>query len=427
MKNEFIVSRKFKAGALQYAIFISFVISSILLSFIVYRGLRMRHIQIELDYFKKSNDLESALVVFLSNPAKYHNSKFLTIDVYNDSTSLVQMHKQAWGIWDIIKASIKYRDMTLEKSIIAGKDAFNGDSIALWVPDYSQTIYASGNTIIKGNAYLPVNKIQKASIEGSPFPDAEVVKGKITPSSKVLFDIATSLKEKITFWQDNDSLVQMSENVFNINDNQIEGSLTIPTKIYYSERTFQLSGIKAKNNIAFLSPSTIFIKKDAMLDHIIVSAHKVLIEDGFKGIIQVIAQDSVIVGKDCILEFPSAILVNNQDVSPTYVEIGSKSRLEGVIIVTQENQSTKEPFLNIEHQAIINGEVYIKGSLQLQGIIQGSLNCKGFFLKTKKAYYNNHLLDNEINFYSLHKEYGGIDFKNGYCDQILAFLEERMY
>ena len=64
----------------------------------------------------------------------------------------------------------------------------------------------------------------------------------------------------------------------------------------------------------------------------------------------------------------------------------------------------------------------MNGTVNLQGKIHGSLACKGFYLRTRKAYYINHLFDNEINFDSLSGYYTSLDLNRGYDDQIIEFI-----
>jgi len=56
----------------------------------------------------------------------------------------------------------------------------------------------------------------------------------------------------------------------------------------------------------------------------------------------------------------------------------------------------------------VEGQVYVEGNIELRGKITGSLYCDGFMLKTKAAYYENHLLNTAVDFEALSKNFCGI-------------------
>ena len=74
----------------------------------------------------------------------------------------------------------------------------------------------------------------------------------------------------------------------------------------------------------------------------------------------------------------------------------------------------------------IKGQVYHHGKVELLGNIYGSLYCEGFIRKTKRAYYENHLLDNVIDFKRLPVRFVGVDLFQGYDDQIIEELETNL-
>jgi hypothetical protein len=415
-----------KGGALYYVVFISYIIISFLILLISYRAIKLRFIQNELEYFDASDNLRSALTLYLSYPERYQEMDSVNLDVFSDSTSIVKIRKEAWGILDILHASTRYRDTSMRKSVIAGKDPFNGDSVALWIPDNSQNIFASGETLIKGNVKLPSKGIQKASIEGHQFAFEQLIHGRILPGEPDLFELDSKLIKKIKIWQNFDSISIFNPVVNQIYESSMSISYTLEPLIYFNSESFELSCIDAKGKILFLTPSMIIVRNDAILDGIILSAGKVFIEDGFRGSLQIFATDTVIIGSNCTLKYPSALVLFNQNHNPVYVEIGESSTLDGVIIINQTLLSTKEPFLKISKGSQITGQIYLNGNIQLIGKIFGSLICKSFYLTTRKAYYINHLLDNEINFLKMPTSFVGVDFKYGYNDQIIEFLEETL-
>ena len=180
--------------------------------------------------------------------------------------------------------------------------------------------------------------------------------------------------------------------------------------------------MKAKGKIGIFSKKSVYIRKDNDFKGVIIASGKIIIEEGFCGCLQLFAHDSLIIGSNSNFQYPSFIILYNQNVNPVYLEVGDSSIINGDVIVCQEEKSTKEPFLKIGKDALVRGQVYVNGTVNLQGKIHGSLACKDFYLRTRKAYYINHLLDNEINFDSLSGYYTSLDLNRGYDDQIIEFI-----
>lgn len=378
----------------------------------------------ETDFFKKIADLRSALVLYLTYPEKYQDADTICLDVHNDSTSLVHVSKSFWGIWDIIHVKTFYRGMNLTKSVLVGKDPYRSDSLALFMPDRSQSIFASGNTFIRGNIKISQKGLQQAAIEGKPLSIMNLHEGRILPGEKDIPGLNCKIVQKILFWQSYDSLIQYSININQFLEREIICRDIQSPMIFADKKSFQLSGIQATGQVAFVTPELVIIKNDTRLDGIIISAGKVLVEDSFTGHIQIFCRDSIVVGANCKLEYPSCLVIYNAGVNPAYIELGDSSVIEGIIICHQSQFSSAPAYFKIGKHARVVGQIYHNGTIELKGIIHGSLICRAFYLQTHKAYYMDHLLDNEIDFLQLPQSYVGIDFQNGYNDQIIAYLEE---
>ena len=411
------MSLNVNGGALYYVIFISFILSLCIMSLLSWRYLNIRTISTEIDYYRKKDDLRSAIILYLTYPEKYQKTDSTEIDIFEDSSSIVYIRRKTWGVLDILQASTNYRDTTLSKSLIVGKDLHHTDSVALWVPDISQILYASGNTSITGNVKIPIKGLQKASIEGNVFKGDHIFSGRQMKSDPELFEIAGYLKKKIKSSMNLDSLKEMSGG----ENEQVQIRYNQTPYYYYFGDDIQISGFEAKGKIGILSKKSIYIRKDNNLDGVILVADKINVEDGFTGRVQLFARDSLIIGSNSYFKYPSFIILYNQNVNPVYLEIGDSAIINGDILVCQEEKSTKEPFLKIGKDALIRGQVYVQGTVNLIGEIYGSFYCKDFYLKTRKAFYINHLLDNEINFDSLPGYYSGSDLNEGYDDQIINF------
>jgi hypothetical protein len=178
--------------------------------------------------------------------------------------------------------------------------------------------------------------------------------------------------------------------------------------------------------VGFCSTGTILIQKDAILHGTLVTASRIIVEDGFCGEVQLFAQDSLVIGEDCNLRFPSVACLSSNNVSNLHMEIGEFSSIEGTVLVYQAQLAAQKPFLAVEEGVLIVGQVYHQGKINLLGAIHGSLYCETFYLKTDRAHYENHLLDNEIDFLKLPRLFVSIDLIHGYHDQIIDIVDQRL-
>lgn len=411
-------------GAIYYVIFLVFILSTVSMMFIVHRYLRMKSVRAELEYFRKMDDLSSALSLYLSDPETYQEPQEADMILFEDTSSMVHISVSPLGLFDILTATTWYRGKQLRKSVIAGKDPFNGDSIALYVPDHGQTLYVSGDSRIRGNVSIPAKGLQRASIEGKPLRIAEPVKGRILKSQPTIPALSPRITDKIKSVQKSVSIMQTGRHISFLTAASLSNSFNNDIEWYWSEEDFQISDISALGAVGFHCPGTILIRNDSRLDGTIISASSVLIEDGFGGAIQVFAKDSLVVGDGCTLTYPSVLCLYNGNINPVYVSIGKGSSVDGIVIVSQVQLSTKKPVLKVHSKGLIRGQVYHDGIIQLLGTVHGSLYCEGFCLETSRAYYENHLLDNRIDFLLLPRYFVTIDLLHGNNDQVIDIINE---
>lgn len=416
-------NKALEGGALYYVIFVVFVLSAIVSLFIMQRALSSRQIRSEINYFERIDDLNSALVLYLNEPELYQQTNAVIMELFEDSTRQVEIFRHHLGLLDLISARVVYKGKALSKTILGGMDPFGGDSISLYVPDKGQALFASGNTIINGNAVLPVKGIQRASIEGKPLQRSVPVKGMVSVSNATLPALAPWMNLKLNRMLDLDSLLLISGSLQNLLASSIEEPSLEKIRWYGSEDDFQISGLDAKGAVGFISKGAIYIRKDAQLDGSIISASKILVEEGFQGRVQLFARDSLVLGAACKLDFPSVLCVYNNNVNPVFLKLGQSSVVNGYVLVCQPNLSSTKPFIQMERGSLIRGQVYHQGIVELLGSIHGSLYCEGFYRKTKRAFYENHLLDNKIDFYQLPPNFVFIDFLKGFNTQIIDVLQ----
>lgn len=419
-------TKSVRGGALYYVIFVVFVLTAITSLYAMQRGVKARQLIQELGYFTCLDDLNSGLSLYLSEPEVYQNSATSELVLFEDTSRRVIITRKPYGLLNLITAKTTYRGKLLSKTLLVGKNPFHGDSIALYVPDRQQTLHASGNTIIHGNVVIPAKGMQRAAIEGKPLKADYVVSGNITPSGDSLPMLAKGIVEKLVLIQNLDSLCKFATPISELYQASIVNAVNENIQWYGSGDDYQISGFEASGGVGFCSSGTILIRKDARLHGTLITAASILVEDGFEGDVQLFAQDSLIIGKECKLRFPSVACISSRNVNNLHMSIGEHSFIEGTVLVSQSQLAAKKPFLAVKEGVLIVGQVYHQGSINLLGRIHGSLYCESFYLKTDRAHYENHLLDNEIDFLKLPGFFVSIDLIQDYNDQVIDIVDQRL-
>ena len=99
--------------------------------------------------------------------------------------------------------------------------------------------------------------------------------------------------------------------------------------------------------------------------------------------------DSVIVGENVQLHYPTALVVQPEQLEG-HVSIGEHSTMAGVVVAGTSQQRGS---LSLGKGCRLVGEAFVNGATEVKGSIEGQLTTKEFTLKTASATYRNHLLD----------------------------------
>ena len=111
--------------------------------------------------------------------------------------------------------------------------------------------------------------------------------------------------------------------------------------------------------------------------------------------------------ENCYLEYPSVVCLskNLRVKEKRTINIGSGTKVEGIILAYEKEYQKHPPHVGLEKGTKVVGEIFVKGSVDLRGELEGSLSCKSFQVRTKTATYDNYILDGKINRTLLSKEY----------------------
>ena len=346
--------KKLKAGALYYAILVSFIVALLSGFLILNIWYHHYHTLMLIQNIKLDRNNRSALIIAIESPDLLNINQSKLIDLYsnNDNNNKIILTKKLWGGYYILKAETEWRNIKNSLMELCGSDIKNGESMALYLTDNDRYLSVSGNTILKGNCYLPKTGIRRSDIEGLGFSGDELVNGEIKISDTNLPSIEPLFIESNKFYLSNnkfqlDSVLTFQN--FKITDS-LYNSFNNKTVLIYSNNWIYLSNNIIKGNIKIVSTKGIKIDKNSKINDVIFYAPKIVIEANFSGQVQLFAKDSIIINEGAKLLFPSFVAILNHDIKNPIIDIHKKSSIAGdILLYSPENSNSILPNCNLEN------------------------------------------------------------------------------
>ena len=148
------------------------------------------------------------------------------------------------------------------------------------------------------------------------------------------------------------------------------------------------------------------IKNTTHLHDIILIAPIIELKDKVEGNFQVIASKTIKIGKECKLNYPSALVLlqdknrsSASEINPieNQIYIDQKTQIKGTICyfesIKEDNFKTQ---IVLKEQAKITGEVYCEGNFELSGILSGSVYTYQFISNKAGSIFINHIYNGQI-------------------------------
>ncbi len=327
----------------------------------------------------------------------------------------VILEKRMWGVYRIGMSTAFERGDTLRKMALLGTEVPPEDRLAVYLADENRPVSVSGRTTIRGKAFLPPAGVRKAYIEGQAYEGADnPVAGTIASSRPALPSLSSAITALLFDWLKAapDSLPRGS---FPGTGDSLLHPFNQPALVLETTDSLLLGNIGLSGNILLHSTAPVIITADTRLDGVLIFAPEVAIHDGFSGELQVFARDSIVVGSNCFLRYPSALAVLHTDTADATQEtqpelrIGTRSRIEGLVCTyAPERRQQFLSVMKINRQAVVMGQVYADGLLELQGTVEGSTWCRRFMLQTPSTLYENFILNGVMDHQSLSPDFAGV-------------------
>lgn len=400
---------KVKSGALQFVVFTGLVIAILLAAFVT-----LTHVH---TLFKKQTGLAIKTIknVDLGLGASLNGGlsggPLFLEDETNES---VIIKKEVWGIFEKITTTATLKKNSFTKVALLGGS--NPDRTALYLKENNQPLIVVGNTRIEGTSFLPKQGVKAGNISGNSYYGTSLIYGNISVSEDEL-PMPINIERVNNELYDPESFDEIAYTSFKPGK-KYANSFLEPTQLMYDSAPIHLTNLELIGNIIIQSESAIIVDPSATLKDVVLIAPKIDIQNNVRGNFQAIATNTIILGTNCELQYPSALVLKTIDRTATEIEeehiyIGDNSIIKGVVLYTGE--STKQlfkPQLTVEENAVIHGELFCEANLELKGTVYGSVYTSGFILRKSGSIYLNHIFNGHIIAADLPEAYAGIVFKN---------------
>lgn len=382
-----------KAGALYFSIVVAFIIAMICASLIMlaahYRGSYLK----EMRMARLSRNMDSGIAYVLAENENASDS-VEGLDLFGDQTDSVLIAKKKWGIFTLVTVKSFVLSDTLKRGFLTGLETTN-DALAVYLSDEDRPLSVSGDTRITGDVEVPKAGMRKSYVESRPYSGDQLVYGKIQDSKRTLGGLEkkwiTEIEEKLDF--DPSALSALTAG-----DEHVS--------FFAAAKEFDVSRLtKISNNLSgqimLYSDTTVRISAGAKLDNTVIYAKSIVIADGFKGNCQLFARDSIIVGNDVMLSYPSvlALISKEKTVDQAKITLGTNVVFEGIILSYEPKRSALQTLVGLGEKTVVKGEIYATGLIKLEKRIkvEGKVSCNRFIMQTPTTLYENFLVDVTLN------------------------------
>ncbi len=387
-----------RGGSLFYALAIAIIMGLVSASLLLSAYYTRLHILRDQSREEVIRNSKSGLELLLSEKNAIEYDSPDETDLFGDGRDSVRLESKSWGAFEIAISFAHNKSFQHKLIAAVGWQADVNDQTALILADMDRPLSITGETKLAGDCYLPKAGIQRAYIEGQSYSGNKMVYGTIKNSDRFLPEYNKELVKRIGElfeFQPRQTDSAISPEEVQLADS-VTNSFSNKTLYVFSPGTILIHSEIIKGHVCLISRSSIHIGKNSLLQNVLLIAPYIKIEDGAEGEFQAFARDSLIVGKNVHLHYPTVLGIIATEKSPAVAAIivGEKSKIFGQLFACRvETDFRKHVLINTGKESIIYGEMYSSDLIDHKGIVYGFVACSKFELKTASAEYENHLMN----------------------------------
>lgn len=399
-----ILCLKVKGGALQYTILFSLLILMSLSLFLMYVRLSALEVYSSQKQSQLIDNIYSSIVL-LEHKSNLFDRQKQRIQLLDDSTYINDIEILEWGFYDRAKIVSRKGRQQLSKTFLFADNIKDNKRIpSLYMSGANQYLSVGGKAYLGTNTFLPAYGIRKSYVNGIGYNRDSLVQGNSYKAAKVLPKFNKSWESRYRNLKNRIDKFT-GKNIRELNQDSVAVSFSDETLIVNCPNNYSLENKYLSGNI-ILTGSKIQIANTSRIHLCIVVADSIVVEDKFKGEVQLLAGKYIEIGKTSVLRVPSILYLNNTN-NTDNILIKSQTVFQGDVIVPHPIRDSKE-ILTVEEGCKMIGQIYCNGYASFEGILFGSFYTNGFMKRSRNGLYENYLVDVCIDSKRLPAEYCGI-------------------
>lgn len=408
---------KLKSGALQFTVFMAVLIALLLSGLILYAYTFIYMKEQSKGAIENIQLSDTGIAYLLQQEAI--STDTLTLDFEKKENQTLKTHLSQWGIFEKAHSKSLFRKKTFIKTALMGSLLDSEESPTLFLQETQNPLTLVGNTAIRGIAYLPSQGVRTGYIEGNSYYGLKLIYGSTQKSTAVLPSVKKNVMDVISFYLKEYKPISQEDYINLETNKKIVISFKEKTKGGYSKDPIVLENREITGNIIIKSDTLIRVKKSALLKDLILIAPIIEIEDGTTGNFQAIASKKITVGKECTLNYPSALVLYQDNKNNSYnqsiiqfdnqIFIDASTVIKGSVCYFQTKEPTDfQTQIVLEKEARIKGQVHCNGNFELKGSVSGTVSTRQFVANQSGSIFVNHIYNGVIENENIPTIYGGI-------------------
>jgi hypothetical protein len=387
---------KLKGNALLYTIALVAVLGILLASFVnssTHHSIFVSKLDLQR---KLIRNCKSGHVLLINSPLDQLNDQ-VAFDLFDSAKDSLIIRKTPFGLLNNSTITAFHGKDSIQKDELLILRSDSNSSSKLYLAKSNTELGVIGSTNLNTEIHSPGIEIEQRYISGLNYAGPKLKKPKA--SSQQLPKLNTVVLDQIEA-----SYLQMGNLDFDAEevDSLINWDSILTYKLV--SNTPLEGSYKGKNIL--VSKEQIVLKNNAHVEHLVLVAPSVIVEESFTGSVQIFATDSIVVGRNSRLNYPSVLCVQANN-NAEKIKLNKNVEMNGNVYLFQENmQLNGNALIMIDGGLQLNGNLYCESILRIkESEINGSLFTKKIQYQTKHTLHDNVLMNVKISPIENGKEY----------------------
>ncbi len=376
---------RLKAGVLSFVIYVSIIVSVMLLTMILYGYYtRTENVRYRIG-IRLLDNLASAEQWALGSGDKLNYLSQQTWDLYGAGYDSVTVVKFPWGIFDGYQCAAFYNRFQQRSYFLSGSRLNEYGRSSIYLIDEGRPLSVVGSTRIEGVSYLPLAGVKSAFINRQGYSGESLTFGETRRSDNTLPKL-----ESFEVYKEFESFVDKVHSIPDLGQ-KTNQSFQSDTLVHIELGNAVISD--SLTGFVFLESSgRLVFDSTSHTDQIVVQADIIEFRSGFNGQGQFFARDSIIVHEKVKLDYPSVLAIES-DLHDAQILVSKGAEVNGFILMDGSDGNARDRKIKIEKEGKVTGMIYCHGYLESFGEVDGHVLAKRFLINSFSGVYENYILN----------------------------------